>query len=275
MRLSIELTLIVLGLMAAMAFLPGLRKPKSPATRIVYFGGGVLIILGAVVIWGGTGRGPLENAYCGISRALTKNRPPACGEPLGGGLPVVPEIAGDLRPIELSDLLIASLPSPEGGSGLSWSSPRNAPVAWTTPGYVQGASPWYVREGWARVRIKGDSSRILEERQKEMAWSIRLSTSVNPNLGAQEIQFKPGGAEDGCLGPLTVGCDIDAFAVLIDSGLTYQHICSNETPGSATIVFSISYPRKRTTTLIYEGFGGSAGYQGLLLLSADDPDQWC
>ena len=213
-------------------------------------------------------------------------------------MPVFPPTAKNLPRVELADLVALVLP-PKGFvnedadvpldgtvlhhmhvSRLGWDYLIHEPaIAWQTQGFeFDKVRNVIFRKGIARVSVGGKTATVVHQAVEELAWTIELATSGNPNFGPQEISIAPGVLpDDVCFGVTFTGCTFKVQQAI--ASVKSKLICGLPVPRALDQVYSISTADKDASLLVFHYEGGSGGEQTVLEIrpmsdqnTACDPD---
>lgn len=177
---------------------------------------------------------------------------------------VTPPIAAQVQPVALSRLIEALLPRTD--VRLTWQHGLSAPVVCITKGYKE-EELFAHRDGLARVRVNGKPPTKLEERVRELAWSIQLTTLEPADLGPTTIEIKPA-----CQGSVEDGCSFEAKAAFAGSSrLKAEQVCSNEMSGTERVyAYRLAAPGKSDYVKVLHS-GGSRGANTWLEITQSEP----
>lgn len=187
-----------------------------------------------------------------------------------GQLPVAPRVAAPLAPIQLNDLIFASL-VPATATNVAWDHPADAPILWLTDGIASTEEGGY-RIGLARVRVGDQVSTVIKRRREELAWTISLRTRHNPKHGPETIGIEPGVENDQCFGTLYDGCDFEPAVFMASPNYAATLVCT-EPNGSDTVeTYRLAAPGRHVATLRHARSCGSGGCSSAIVVAPlDDP----
>ena len=172
---------------------------------------------------------------------------------------VYPELAKDIQPVPLPELIYSLLPSQETES-LNWSDTLGIPIVWVTNG-IEYYEVGGIRTGLVRVRVDDKASTVLRNTTVELAWSVSLVTNSVVKVGPKYIQISPGlvGSEQ-CFGSIYGGCDFTVRQALATNKFSSAFVCHKYLSGGGReSVYRLSAPGKRTMLLLHTIDGGSGG----------------
>lgn len=190
----------------------------------------------------------------------------------------VNNIIQNLPATNLPDLIVALLPT-NGIDNISWDYLVDSPlISWQTDGINFPTQGNDCRQGLVRVRVNGTESRILRQKWEELAWTVSMETSGNPNFGPKLIEIFPGGADSksGCFGIAFSGCTFTAVQALASPLIQSKLLCSPAQPGEQTDVYSVTASGKEPDLVVYQANLGSGGESDLLQIRPlSDASQMC
>ena len=152
-----------------------------------------------------------------------------------------PEIA--TAPIELGDLIALSLPSSD-EHPLGWDYMATAPVVWRGAGYQRDSLGNTVRIGLTRVRIGGRIARKLGRQPSEIAWTIILQGSPNPERGVIAVDIAPGSADQPCLGQVA-DCLFEPDDVFSATTVQHRRLCFAGAEEAYQSVYAVTVPGRK------------------------------
>lgn len=168
----------------------------------------------------------------------------------------VPGVA--TAPIELADLIALSLPSSD-EHPLGWDYMATAPVVWRRAGYERDSLGNTVRIGLARVRIGGRLARKLGRQTSEIAWTIILQGSPNPQRGVIAVDIAPGSADQPCLGEVA-DCLFRPEDVFSATTLQHRRICFVGAEEAYQSVYTVTAPGRSPGFVVFtRNFGPDGG----------------
>ena len=141
----------------------------------------------------------------------------------------------------------------------------NSPVRWTTAGFETTEMGAEIREGWARVRVKGRTSTVLKQVLEELPWSIRLDSTGNENFGPQEIVIDPV-----CFGVQYDNCMFSADEAFTTHRFNAKLLCKSGLSFSYTSYYLLSAPGRANMIAAYGYSEGSGGASTDLTLTLAD-----
>jgi hypothetical protein len=137
--------------------------------------------------------------------------------------------------------------------------------------------------GLARVRVAGQSAKILKEGWEELAWGVELSTEGNAKLGPTTLDIHPGYEDEVekekyiCFGKGFQGCDFPASA--LNTGQLHLskecQIGSGEASEDGSIVMSATSADGGAGTVVYSRFVGSGGVSNSIEVTTMTPEEYC
>lgn len=190
---------------------------------------------------------------------------------------VYPKELQGAKPFELGELVLLLMPN-SGTTSIGWDFRVDSPILWRTLGYEsvqgRGGASLYIRNGIARVHIQGKRSTVLRQRVAELAWGLTYSSTVNPNLGPEEIKIAPGLPREGCFGAKYTGCDfVEPLNSLSQAGIVATKICGKRGVDELVSAFSLTHSGRRPTVMVWKSSGGSGGSSAEVLLKLNEtPD---
>jgi hypothetical protein len=165
-------------------------------------------------------------------------------------------------------------------SRLGWDYLIHEPaIAWQTQGFeFDKVRNVIFRKGIARVSVGGKTATVVHQAVEELAWTIELASSGNPNFGPQEISIAPGVLpDDVCFDTTFTGCTFKVQQAI--ASVKSKLICGLPVPRALDQVYSISTADKDASLLVFHYEGGSGGEQTVLEIrpmsdqnTACDPD---
>jgi hypothetical protein len=104
-------------------------------------------------------------------------------------------------------------------------------VLWLTDGFAETSNGKSERVGLARVRVNGQYPTVLKQQRFELAWTVRLETSVDPKFGPTKIEISPGPSDpERCFGTLYDLCTFKPKDFVASRNFQAQEICSAGRP---------------------------------------------
>lgn len=209
-------------------------------------------------VWAAVGGVALIAAVAGIATYRSLQAPKQASEVVNA-MPVYPEEAAGLPPVDLADL-VALLAPARGFSTMGWDYLADDPhIHWITDG-IDRNNAGATRDGLVRVRAAGKLSTVIKQKLSELAWTITLATDGPEKFGPKSISITPGGRDgpEQCFGAEYTNCTFPVEAAILASANAHK-ICAKNKLGGATDGYLVELPTHISVALLYSIGGGSGG----------------
>lgn len=183
---------------------------------------------------------------------------------------VKPSEAANLPPIELGEVVKLFMPDQdrEERSYLSFRQGADSEnIYWLTNG-VEENENGSSRVGLVRIRVEGERSTTLKQRNIELAWKITLSNSSMAKFSVENIEIRP---DKDCFGPLTEGCYFEPEKSLKDSGILFELMCKKDYGANHARGYRLHSYGKKDIFAHWFASGGSGGYSAWFEILINKP----